>query len=72
MTETTWRWSDLRLHAVEQFGGELPRAQLEAEVLEVFESRPRAVAKTINAVAEDRAAGQSIRSCWAVLRARLT
>jgi hypothetical protein len=66
----TWRWPDVRRDAVERFGGELPGARLEAEVVDVFERSPRRVVEEIDAVARDLASGR-IRSGWAVLRRRV-
>jgi hypothetical protein len=67
----TWMWSEVRDSAIRKFGGELPIATTESEIIDVFELSPRRVLDEIDKVANDLASG-GIRSPWAILRKRLT
>lgn len=64
MTEYVWR--TLRAHAIETFGGDAPRAELEQRILDIFEQSPALVAKAINKIGHKYKAGL-VRSPWAVL-----
>lgn len=63
----SFSWTEVREQAVSAFGGELPRAETEQAVIDVFASQPRVVVNAIAEVAEAKNAGR-IRSGWAVLR----
>lgn len=63
-------WADVREQAVIAFGGELPSAQVEADVIDAFTAHPRLVLAAIDEIAEEVAKGK-VRSGWAVLRANL-
>lgn len=70
MSSSEYVWSDVRERAIRLFGHQAPGAELEAEVVAVFEEMPALVAGTIDAVATEYAAGR-VHSPWAVLRSRL-
>jgi len=65
-----YEWAQVREDAVERFNGELPHAETEAEIIEVFEQHPSVVLRGVQEVAEAVANGRA-RSGWAVLRARV-
>lgn len=69
MTET-YDWPTVRAVAVRGFGGELPHAQTEQNVLDAFQLQPTAVVRAISEVSADYQAGK-VRSGWAILRKRL-
>jgi len=69
MTES-YEWTAARDDAVARFNGELPHAETEAAIIEVFEQRPVVVLRAIQEVGESVSRGQA-RSGWAVLKARL-
>lgn len=66
----TYQWPDLRTHAINQFGGQTPGAQLEQDIIDVFEQHPQVVAQAIDRIATRYHTG-TIQSPWAVLRADL-
>lgn len=68
---TDYAWRDERARAIELFGGETPRAQLEHDILEVFLEQPALVHHAIDQVGTQHAAGK-VRSGWAVLRTHVT
>jgi len=65
---TTYDWSAERDRAITGFSGEIPGERVEADILEVFRTRPDIVAAAITKVAAAFHSGR-IRSGWAVLRA---
>ncbi len=67
---TDYHWPDLRLQAINAFGGEVPQSALEDEILVTFERQPQLVAKAIDQVAAQFAKGD-VQSGWAVLRHRV-
>ena len=69
MTETI-EWEAVRAKAVRGFAGELPRADTESAIIDVFEVMPEAVLAAIVDCTELKAEGK-IRSGWAVLHKRL-
>lgn len=68
---TEYEWHVLRDHAIEQFDGDTPRAELEQKILDVFERNPAMVAKAVDRIASKFKAGQ-VRSPWAVLAIDVT
>jgi hypothetical protein len=66
---TDYVWRDVLERAVRLFG-DVPHAATEQAVLEAFERSPALVAAAVEHVGQQVAAG-SVRSGWAVLRARL-
>lgn len=66
---TDYHWPTIRDHTTRTFG-ELPHADTEAAILEIFELQPSVVTRILDEVAEDVAAGK-VRSGWAVTRSRL-
>lgn len=67
---TDLEWSTVRQQAIDEFNGELPRADTEAAIIDVFELAPRAVTRAITETAGSLQRGE-IRSGWAILRTRL-
>jgi hypothetical protein len=63
-------WSRVRQETIERFGGELPRPDTEAAIVDVFEINPSAVTNAIDRIAKAFDAGK-VRSPWAVLKADL-
>lgn len=63
---TTYDWAALRQKAIELYGGDAPRAELEQRILDVFATHPQLVARAIDQIAASYAAGK-VRSPWAVL-----
>lgn len=66
---TEYHWSDLRDKACEQFG-DTPSPTTESAILAVFQRRPAAVARELEAVARDVRAGK-LRSGWGAARHRI-
>jgi hypothetical protein len=64
---TEYVWADVRQRAIRRFHGELPHADTEAAILDVFERHPQRVVETIDHVARQGKA----RSFWAVSLAEL-
>lgn len=64
------RWSDVRADAVRYFNGELPRAELEQSVMDIFEQQPQVVIAALERVAARFSAGK-IRSGWAIWKMEL-
>lgn len=60
-------WPTTRARIVDAFDGELPGAQLETALIDIYEDNPGAVINAIASIAESLQAGR-INSGWAVLR----
>jgi len=67
---TDYSWSDVYARGVELFG-EAPGAQLEQDILEVFERVPKRVSSVVEHVGKQIRGGVDIHSGWAVVRNRL-
>jgi hypothetical protein len=63
----TWSWNATRKKAIEAFGGEMPNAQSEEDVVALFRERPVLVDQLIDKIAERKLAGR-VNSGWAILR----
>ena len=70
MSTQTLTWTELRPRIIEQFRGDLPRAETEQHVMDAFQRSPLAVLSAIDTVAESVASGKA-RSGWAVLAKHL-
>jgi len=64
-----YQWSALRERAIRLYG-DVPRAETEARVISVFESKPALVAALVDEVGNSYARG-NVRSAWALLAHRL-
>ena len=64
-------WFSIRQEAITAFDGDIPHAQTEADILEVFERSPELVLAAIHSLRDEIARGRHIRSPWAVLRHNL-
>lgn len=65
-----YSWQDIRDQAIEDFK-EAPGGELEGEILEQFQQRPKTVVTMIDKITNDIKKGKPIRSGWAVLRSSL-
>lgn len=63
-------WTDLRDEAVSAFGGQTPRPEDEAAIVEIFERQPALVKRAIGETAAGFQQGQ-FRWGWSVLRSRI-
>ena len=63
-------WTAIRADAIDTFGGQTPRPEDEAPIIDAFESHPLLVRRGILEVGEALAAGK-ITWAWSALRARL-
>lgn len=63
-------WSTVRLDAVDSFGGQTPRPEDEATIIEIFELQPQYVRRAIEEIAAAHANGR-VTWAWSALRARL-